>query len=415
MNSFNMWLTMLIPYLVVLLALATVPFVSLRTPFGVSVPSKERQHAEISRMRRQHTLLLLIIAVVIAGLVGFLDVNGVGRIATSAAASADEASAPLLGSAATLGLLLVGFALFIAFHRRMLSLKEREGWQQEQPRQAATMLSFRNEPNTYGILWFIPSLLVTIICAVIAIMSYDTMPAIIPTKFDWDGTVIASHAKSWGIVLQLNFIQLAMIAGLAFTNMAISSSSVRLDPSRPEQSAEAERKYRRGISLIMVILCFFIVLLLGWVQAVALYQGSMGGESLFIAVIPMVLVGVSIFYMMRVNKGREAFDIPSRGEDRHWKLGSVYWNPDDPALMVEKRVGIGWTINAAKPLAWVILIVPILLVVGITSFADQGIFVRKTSGLGWTLDFSHPGAWFVLFIPIAVILSVLAWVNHRRH
>ncbi|MWC30726.1 DUF1648 domain-containing protein [Paenibacillus sp. MMS18-CY102] len=414
MSTLNMWLTMLIPYLVVLLALAAVPYISLRTPFGVSVPSGARQHGEISRMRRQHTFLLLIIAVVIAGLVGLLDVSGVGGIPT-AAAGADEASAPMLGIVGTFGLLLAGFALYIAFHRRMLTLKEQQGWQQVQPQQAATMLSFRNEPSTYGIVWFLPSLLVTVICAIIAIMSYDTLPAIIPTKFDWNGEAITTHAKSWGIVLQLNMIQLGMIGLLAFTNKAIGSSSVRLDPNRPEQSAVAERKYRRGISLSIITLCFFIVLLLGWVQAVALYRGSMGGEALFIAVLPMLFAGVSIFYMMRVGKNRDSFDIPSRGQDRHWKLGSIYWNPEDPAIMVEKRAGIGWTINAAKPLAWVIFLVPIIIVVGISLFADQGIFVRKSSGLGWTLDFSHPGAWFALAIPIVIILSMLAIANHRRH
>ena len=34
-----------------------------------------------------------------------------------------------------------------------------------------------------------------------------------------------------------------------------------------------------------------------------------------------------------------------RKDDGYWKLGLFYYNPQDPAMLVEKRFGIGWTIN----------------------------------------------------------------------
>jgi uncharacterized membrane protein len=33
----------------------------------------------------------------------------------------------------------------------------------------------------------------------------------------------------------------------------------------------------------------------------------------------------------------------------------IYYNPDDPALMVEKRFGIGWTLNFAHRGAWIFM------------------------------------------------------------
>jgi uncharacterized membrane protein len=51
--------------------------------------------------------------------------------------------------------------------------------------------------------------------------------------------------------------------------------------------------------------------------------------------------------------------------DRYWKAGVFYFNPGDPALMVPKRIGIGYTINFAHPMAWILLggliIVPAVL------------------------------------------------------
>ena len=40
-------------------------------------------------------------------------------------------------------------------------------------------------------------------------------------------------------------------------------------------------------------------------------------------------------------------------------------NPDDPSLMVEKRFGVGWTMNMARPAAWMIL-AGILLAVAVS-------------------------------------------------
>ena len=58
-------------------------------------------------------------------------------------------------------------------------------------------------------------------------------------------------------------------------------------------------------------------------------------------------------------------ELISRDEDHFWKLGIFYFNRADPALWVEKRFGSGWTVNLAKPMAWlfflIILLIPILI------------------------------------------------------
>ncbi len=56
-------------------------------------------------------------------------------------------------------------------------------------------------------------------------------------------------------------------------------------------------------------------------------------------------------------------------EDRFWKAGIFYVNPNDPAIFVEKRFGIGYTLNFGNPRAWLILaviLVPIAIVVAVS-------------------------------------------------
>ena len=43
-------------------------------------------------------------------------------------------------------------------------------------------------------------------------------------------------------------------------------------------------------------------------------------------------------------------------DDRYWSGGIFYNNPDDPALFIEKRYGLGWTLNFGHPQAKLVLI-----------------------------------------------------------
>jgi len=51
-----------------------------------------------------------------------------------------------------------------------------------------------------------------------------------------------------------------------------------------------------------------------------------------------------------------------------WKWGLVYYNPADPALLVEKRGGPGFTLNFGNRLSWLlgagvlaVIVLPLML------------------------------------------------------
>jgi uncharacterized membrane protein len=52
--------------------------------------------------------------------------------------------------------------------------------------------------------------------------------------------------------------------------------------------------------------------------------------------------------------------VGDRTLDRYWKLGVFYFNRDDSAVLVEKRFGLGYSLNFARPTAWfILLLVPL--------------------------------------------------------
>lgn len=57
-----------------------------------------------------------------------------------------------------------------------------------------------------------------------------------------------------------------------------------------------------------------------------------------------------------------------RDDDRYWIGGIFYNNPDDPAVFVPKRYGLGWTVNMGHPqgrrlLIWLLVGIGLLVVV----------------------------------------------------
>jgi uncharacterized membrane protein len=69
-----------------------------------------------------------------------------------------------------------------------------------------------------------------------------------------------------------------------------------------------------------------------------------------------VLVAVILVWSIRKAFSPAALDVvPEPASDAYWKAGIFYYNPDDPAIFVSQRVGIGYTMNFANKLSWVVV------------------------------------------------------------
>jgi uncharacterized membrane protein len=77
--------------------------------------------------------------------------------------------------------------------------------------------------------------------------------------------------------------------------------------------------------------------------------------SVWIILGPILLLGVlAVLLPLFVRTGK-------RPPDEAYK-GIFYSNPDDPALFVPKRYGIGYTLNFGNPWSWAVLALIILMV-----------------------------------------------------
>ncbi len=58
---------------------------------------------------------------------------------------------------------------------------------------------------------------------------------------------------------------------------------------------------------------------------------------------------------------RDFTDPIFRDDDQYWYGGVFYNNPDDPAMFVPKRFGLGWTVNLGNPKGKLFIILTLLL------------------------------------------------------
>lgn len=230
---------------------------------------------------------------------------------------------------------------------------------------------FRRNKLIFSNKWFIIHFIITIVSAFLALKYYDQFPDTLAMKFDFQGHVTNSVAKSYTSVLGLNLMQLVMTCLFMFLNWAILKSKQQISSSNPEKSIKQNTLFRRRSSLLMLIIGLLMVLLFSFIQLNMLFELNTEMVGLVSTIlIAIIIIGTMVFAFTTGQGGSRIGRTPTGShtapinDDSHWKLGGIYFNPQDPSIWIEKRMGIGWTVNFARPMAWVFLLaIPAVIII----------------------------------------------------
>jgi uncharacterized membrane protein len=129
-------------------------------------------------------------------------------------------------------------------------------------------------------------------------------------------------------------------------------------------ASEAEYRFKRRTALQSIVATYLMAIGPSWFATQRVLGGGTGTErgwALWVGVIAVLTIAV-VVWMVRVGQGGQRQVPPSAGTlpgdatpDRAWKGGLIYVNPSDPAVFVEKRLGVGWTLNLGNVWSWVFL------------------------------------------------------------
>lgn len=344
-------LVILIP---VFLSTIFIPYWTRKTEsFGVTVPKSVYNNPEIKHLRTKYALYTTVIAIIITALLFFLS------------ADATESVAAIQMTVAISLYLALSFIIYLSFHFTMKRMKAASDWEKEKSQQLFVSTSFHKEKLTYSNLWFLIPFVLTFITIIFTFKNYHLLPEQLPMQYNFSGEVTTWAEKSHRSALMLPVMMLYMTLLFLFINTIIARSKQQIDSENPEESLKQNTVFRRRWSLFIIIGGTALNFLLSFAQLTFFYDFT----PMFIMIITLgftlLLIGGAIYLSFttgqggsRINSGTVITNGKSvnRDDDRHWKLGIFYFNWEDPALFLEKRFGVGWTINYARPLAWILFL-----------------------------------------------------------
>ena len=263
--------------------------------------------------------------------------------------------------------------LALVLSRRAIVRAKREGdWFEGLPVRATAQLT---APAVHHppIIWPALAAIVLAVATAVDVALYPALPDPLPVHFDFAGEPDRWADKSVWTVFGVLMIGAAVVVLLSVLSIVAARFNVRAQTDdSAEQAALRTRVQRNMLTSLLSQLSFVIAL---GISAIELTQRLLPGAGWTVAVCAIGLVVlIMVVVIAAVARGRvqlrpanvrdprsprpDAVD-----DDQHWKAGLFYVNREDPALLVPRRFGLGWTLNLAHPGGIAIAILLLVLVV----------------------------------------------------
>lgn len=149
----------------------------------------------------------------------------------------------------------------------------------------------------------------------------------------------------------------ALMAVIAYVSPRLVASSGRAE------AAEHERRMARASRQTLLATSYFLALLFGLVLLSPLLQATVDVRTVGALIVAagflaaaVLIVYILVALLPEVRASARALTAADPDGAEHWKWGLVYYNPGDPAVFVTKRLGIGYTLNMARPASWAVLV-----------------------------------------------------------
>ena len=355
-----------------IIAFAITPFVTRKTElFGVSLPSAEIGRQELSKMRKSYLCIILILGVVLIALNILLF-----QLFT---AEMTQVSIYLILLFAFIG---VSFLVYLAFHRKMKAFKAMQSWREygatgKTGTDAESILVVDTSPPGNEVInpaWLILFPAIAGFTILFLAILWPSLPNSIPVHMDGAGLINGWMDKNAGAFVTMLVAQWILIIVFVLVYFMIRVSKRQIDAAKPAESREQGRRFRYIMSACIVFGGAAMSVIIG-ILPIMLAQ-SKGG--VVYAVVPLIfifaIIAVMLIVMFRTGQGGSRLKITDAQDtgndlvsnmdnDKYWKLGVFYFNPHDQSFLVEKRFGIGWTLNFGHPAGWLIIIGIIVMVI----------------------------------------------------
>ena len=326
--------------------------------FGVKIPPEQSGCPEALALKKRYvfTCLLGVFIVLAICVVQFIAWRDMTLLASM--------YLPLL-------IIPVNLAAFIPNWKKAVRLKEEKGWKVLNAVFAETSSSHsRGNLSLLPWIWYIASFVIVAVSVMIAVMRFPALPEKIAGHLDANLRPTSLVEKTWWNVLMMPVINVLLLAVMIPTAISIEKAKLQIDPVRPRLSFAQHRLYRRRMGHAMGFLTFGMILMIAVMGLPILFPDSpVWGRHIFWGCMIIFTIPMALLIVTQIKTGQggckiklaidedseddlESPSMKSRirghGDDRYWIFGMFYYNPDDPAYVVENRFGTKIGFNYAR-------------------------------------------------------------------
>ncbi|WP_318614282.1 DUF1648 domain-containing protein [Sporosarcina sp. YIM B06819] len=348
---------------------SAIPFLLRRTiAFGVTIPEGYTDNMVVASYRKMYSAII--------SSIGLISLFGFAFWANSNTVT--EEQIVLIGLAIQFGILFLTMALYLYFHAKTTQLKRAHNWGADLKQIRIVDLAIRTKDEMLPSSIYALPMAITIGLIAYTASQYGNMPDMIPTHWGPNGQPDAFSPKTPFSVIALLLIQLIMQGMLLGFNALIKRSGIKLNAAKSKSSQVQQLSFRKYSSWFLFMTTVLSTILMSFLHLSTIHEGI--GNTALMLIMPLgflllILIGTAVYAFKVGQSGSRiavAFEdeatpgITDVDDDQYWKFGAIYVNKNDPSIFVEKRFGIGWTINFGQPLGYIILFVPLVLILVIS-------------------------------------------------
>ncbi|ETT84683.1 DUF1648 domain-containing protein [Bacillus mycoides] len=332
--------------------------------FGVSIPEENIKNIKLTSYKKIYSRSIFIVFFVLIVLYLFWGINK----------NLSEELIALFGIVIQSLIIFISMILYFYFHGKVMKQKVTHKWGEDLKEVKIADLTIRSRDEMLP--WYIYVLPIAVTVGLISYtaLQYNNLPQQIPIHWGADGKPDSFTTKSLFSVHLSSIILLTIQIMFLAIHEATKRSGIKLSATRTNLSGARQLNLRKQSSWFMFMICVCITIFLAFLQLTTIHEDLIG--EVMILVVPLIfllviLIGTVVFAIKagtaRVNAETQSVKgIKDTDEDKYWKFGLFYFNNNDPSIFVEKRFGIGWTINFANPFGYLIIFGPIIVIFFVT-------------------------------------------------
>ena len=269
------------------------------------------------------------------------------------------------------------FLLYMRWNKKTQELKKEKAWDKLSGKVLVIDTKFsrdRGKTSTISRKWFLIPLGIILISTILSLIMYPSLSDKVPTHWDIQGNIDGYMNKSIIVALLMPITQLFLAMVIYISYYFMIKSKQQINPKNPELSLKKNLIFRKIWSIY-----FIVTLTVMEILFTVLNMASLGllSNMRIINFLSLIIYGIiilgSVILSIVIGQGGDRIKLDDDKEldegydiddDNLWKFAnSIYYNPNDLSIFIEKRVGSGWTVNAGRPVGMALMTLPFIIII----------------------------------------------------